>query len=152
MFLFVVRKSYYNKIPYQRQSWTELRHQGGAMMYLKRWKRYSKAIAMLCSQKHTWEYAEIWTDRYSGPEKFAVVEIDVPRIGDDDVLVRHLHHQMDYDRMYTWLTNAQVKISACGVCGTVCQWLAERDTSRQKRNNRNIDCLIRTCITTRASF
>lgn len=26
--------------------------------------------------------------RYSGPEKFAVVEIDVPTIGDDDVLVQ----------------------------------------------------------------
>jgi NADPH:quinone reductase-like Zn-dependent oxidoreductase len=25
--------------------------------------------------------------RYSGPEKFAVVEINVPEIGDDDVLV-----------------------------------------------------------------
>lgn len=25
--------------------------------------------------------------RYSGPEKFAVVTIDVPEIGDDDVLV-----------------------------------------------------------------
>ncbi|KAF7443377.1 L-threonine 3-dehydrogenase [Pyrenophora tritici-repentis] len=37
--------------------------------------------------------------QYSGPETFAVVEIDVPDIGDDDVLV---------------------KISACGVCGTVC--------------------------------
>ncbi|KAF3036013.1 hypothetical protein E8E11_005486 [Didymella keratinophila] len=35
--------------------------------------------------------------QYSGPEKFAVVEIDVPSIGDDDVLVR---------------------ISACGICGT----------------------------------
>ncbi|EFQ86577.1 hypothetical protein PTT_18102 [Pyrenophora teres f. teres 0-1] len=35
--------------------------------------------------------------QYSGPEKFAVVEIDVPEIGDDDVLV---------------------KIAACGVCGT----------------------------------
>ena len=35
--------------------------------------------------------------RYSEAEKFAVVEIEVPAIGDDDVLVR---------------------ISACGVCGT----------------------------------
>ncbi|CAI9628674.1 unnamed protein product [Alternaria burnsii] len=35
--------------------------------------------------------------QYSGPEKFAVETIDVPAIGDDDVLV---------------------KISACGVCGT----------------------------------
>ncbi|KAH7079662.1 L-threonine 3-dehydrogenase [Paraphoma chrysanthemicola] len=35
--------------------------------------------------------------QYSGPEKFDVVWIDVPEIGDDDVLV---------------------KISACGVCGT----------------------------------
>ncbi|KAF2125295.1 L-threonine 3-dehydrogenase [Dothidotthia symphoricarpi CBS 119687] len=35
--------------------------------------------------------------QYSGPEKFAVVTISVPEIGDDDVLV---------------------KISACGVCGT----------------------------------
>ncbi|KAF1945543.1 L-threonine 3-dehydrogenase [Clathrospora elynae] len=35
--------------------------------------------------------------QYSGPEKFAVVNIDVPEIGEDDVLV---------------------KISACGVCGT----------------------------------
>jgi NADPH:quinone reductase-like Zn-dependent oxidoreductase len=26
--------------------------------------------------------------RYSGPEKFEVVRIDVPEIGDDDVLVR----------------------------------------------------------------
>jgi D-arabinitol dehydrogenase (NADP+) len=26
--------------------------------------------------------------RYSGPEKFAVVQVDVPTIGDDDVLVR----------------------------------------------------------------
>ncbi|KAI4621128.1 uncharacterized protein J4E87_006756 [Alternaria ethzedia] len=35
--------------------------------------------------------------QYSGPERFAVETIDVPTIGDDDVLV---------------------KISACGVCGT----------------------------------
>lgn len=28
------------------------------------------------------------TTRYSGPEKFAVETIDVPKIGDDDVLVR----------------------------------------------------------------
>jgi hypothetical protein len=32
-------------------------------------------------------------DRYSGPEKFAVETIDVPTIGDDDVLVRHISYR-----------------------------------------------------------
>jgi D-arabinitol dehydrogenase (NADP+) len=45
--------------------------------------------------------------QYSGPEKFSVVEIDVPEIGNDDVLV---------------------KISACGVCGTV-RWRRQVFTS-----------------------
>lgn len=39
----------------------------------------------------------IWC-RYSEPEKFAVVEIDVPSIGDDDVLVSFSEHVVSYDR------------------------------------------------------
>lgn len=43
-------------------------------------------------------------DRYSGPEKFSVVEIDVPEIGDDDVLVRYRLGE----HTYVHLTNKRI--------------------------------------------
>lgn len=38
--------------------------------------------------------------RYSGPEKFAVETIDVPAIGDDDVLVQNTdNHQTEFSEL-----------------------------------------------------
>jgi hypothetical protein len=45
-----------------------------------------------------------------------VVQIDVPKIGDDDVLVSAMTILISQI-----IDKSQVKISACGVCGTVRQ-------------------------------
>jgi hypothetical protein len=37
--------------------------------------------------------------RYSGPEKFAVETIDVPTIGDDDVLVRNAYYYLKFSEL-----------------------------------------------------
>jgi hypothetical protein len=48
-------------------------------------------------------HGNIKTDlfRYSAPEKFAVVQIDVPEIGNDDVLVSQQIDEMDILNMLT---------------------------------------------------
>lgn len=51
--------------------------------------------------------------RYSGPEKFAVETIDVPTIGDDDVLVRHaIYHPTMLDGLTRERSRSQPAVYA----------------------------------------